>query len=67
MIVPVENSGNVLARSDSENLFAVMKRSLSGDSAERECALQGVMACHSTARSRRGLNPPTRVRHQNKQ
>jgi hypothetical protein len=43
-VVPVENSGSVLARSDSENLFAVMKRSLNGDAAERECALYGVVA-----------------------
>jgi hypothetical protein len=54
-IVPVENSGSVLARSDPENLFAVMKRSLIGDSAERECALQGVVAV-LPARQARGAD-----------
>ena len=47
MSVPAKNSANVPARSGSENLFAVIERSLIGDSAEPECALQGGVACDS--------------------
>jgi hypothetical protein len=50
MSVPAKNSANVPARSGSEDLFAVAKRSLIGDFTERERALQGVVAHHSPVR-----------------